>query len=62
MSLTPRQERIKSRLYDKLQSFRFNKISDREKAAADMEDIIQNIDQIVDGELDLRSKEVKNGK
>ena len=52
MNLTPSQQNIKNRLYDKLQSLRFTKSSDNAKATEIMEDIILNIDQIVQGQLD----------
>jgi C4-type Zn-finger protein len=56
MSLTPRQIRINARLYDKLQTLRFTKVSDRQQAAKLMTEIIEEIDQVVQGELDLTTK------
>jgi hypothetical protein len=56
MSLTPRQIRINARLYDKLQTLRFTKVSDRQQAAKLMTEIIEEIDQVVQGELDLTKK------
>ena len=61
MSYSPRQQRIFNQLYDKLQTLRFTKVSDKEEAARLISDIVRDIDLVVDGELSLKvkNKEVK---
>jgi hypothetical protein len=51
--LTPRQIRIKKRLLDQLQTLRYTSKRDDERAAEVMAQIIDEIDEIVEGEIDL---------
>jgi hypothetical protein len=51
--MTPRQVRIKKRTVDLLQTLRYTNKRDDERAAEVMEQIIMEIDEIVEGEVDL---------
>jgi hypothetical protein len=48
--MTPRQQRIKEKLYDDLQDWRFTKVSDP-LADAKLDDLIEKLDKAYEAEL-----------